>query len=182
MACESQHEGTYGDDDHFSLPHSLAHSDGVTALQLRGLFEAMASLAAISKRDNETSFEKSSSSEAASACNDEQDKSIQIAIDIKGTPVALDMREEVVETALVLLELSPFSMLKVCIYVECVAVYKEHLSSEANISHNSITNTQLHGTVQDDCQIVFRKRQASVLRKSEAIIDQLLRVVRTEKV
>jgi hypothetical protein len=56
------------------------------------------------------------------------------------------MREEVLETALVLMELPPFSMLT------------------------------LHGTVQDEFQVVFRKRQASVLRKSEAVIDTLLNV------
>ena len=114
----------------FLLSNSLAHSDGVTALQLRGFFEKMAFLAAT----NQMSQEKSSPPAAAALEapgttaapstdqptteeeEEEEDiyeKSVQIALDVKGISLALDLREGVLETLLVLLELPPFSMVKV---------------------------------------------------------------------
>jgi len=128
--------------DDFWRQHSLAHSDGVTVLQLRGLLETLASLAAAAKTMPKPQREGGKEGRNEGGV----EGGVQVAVDIKGTSIALDIREEVLETVLVLLELPPFSVLT------------------------------LHGTVQDECQVVFRKRQASVLRKSEAVIDTLLNV------
>lgn len=129
--------------DDFWRQHSLAHSDGVTALQLRGLLGMLSSLAAAAKATPKAQ-NRGGGKEGG---KEEWDKEgVQVAVDIKNTSIALDIREEVLETALVLMELPPFSMLT------------------------------LHGTVQDEFQVVFRKRQASMLRKSEAVIDTLLDV------
>lgn len=135
--------------DDFWRQHSLAHSDGVTVLQLRGLLEALASLATAALATGKRGAGPAAAAAAAQqdgGSNDVASSGVQVAVDIKGTSLALDMREEVLETTLVLLELPPFSLLT------------------------------LHGTVQDECQVVFRKRQASVLRKTEAIVDTLLNV------
>jgi hypothetical protein len=56
------------------------------------------------------------------------------------------MREEVLETLLVLLE----------------------------IHHHALT---LHGSVCDDCVVTFRKREAALLSKTEAIVEAMMAVV-----
>ena len=90
----------------------------------------MASLAATNQITSETSPSASSSAAAAAevsntaaaASTDQQQeqteedihrRSVQIALDVKGISLALDLREGVLETLLVLLELPPFSMVKV---------------------------------------------------------------------
>ena len=74
-------------------------------------------------------------------------KPVQIALPVKATSLSLDMREEVIETLLVLLELPPYKM------------------------------ARYHGTIYDECEVTFRKRPATMLRKTEAVIDKLIQVV-----
>lgn len=131
----------------FLRQHSLAHSDGVTALQLRGLLETLAGAAAAAA---ETGTPAAPDGEGEGQHEEEgQDGGsggVQLALDAKGTALALDLKEEVLETALVLLELPPFALLS------------------------------LHGTLQDDVRVVFRRRPASTLRRTEAVVDALLTV------
>jgi ATP-dependent DNA helicase Q4 len=133
----------------FLRQHSLGHSDGVTPLQLRGLLETLAGAAAEASggcAGPRVSEEQGTEGAGEQEGGGGSGGGVQLALDAKGTALALDVKEEVLETALVLLELPPFSLLT------------------------------LHGTLQDDVRVVFRKRPASALRKTEAIVDTLLRV------
>lgn len=129
----------------FRRQHSLAHSDGVTVLQLRKFLEMFVVLVKKTKATPDVDC-KSQQGSGGNAKRHSALRSVQVAVDIKGVSLALDMREEVLETVIVLLELPPLSILK------------------------------YHGTVQDECQVVFRRRQANALRKSEIIVDVLLNV------
>ncbi len=142
--------------DDFVRQHSLAHSDGTTALQLRGLLETLAAAAAEAPA---LAGGAAAAAAGAAATGGEEEQAhdqeesaaggesgVQVALDAKATALALDVKEEVLETALVLLELPPFALLT------------------------------LHGTLQDDVRVVFRRRPASTLRKAEAIVDAVLNV------
>lgn len=139
----------------FLRQHSLAHSDGVTALQLRGLLETLATAAAATMAATATAAPAAAAGGAGGEgeVQEQQEEGpegggggVQLAIDAKGTALALDLKEEVLETALVLLELPPFALVS------------------------------LHGTLQDDVCVLFRKRSASTLRRTEAVVDALLTV------
>ena len=109
-----------------------------------------------------------------------------MAVEVESTCRALDMRVEVLETVLVLLELPPFSLVKVWLCsLDRAPLVLRHVDLglfcvclTACISCLSDC-LQLHGTVYDAGQVVFQKRRASSLRKVEAIIDKLLLVVST---
>jgi len=73
---------------------------------------------------------------------------VQITLPVKETSFQLDMREEIMETLLVLLELPPYQI------------------------------ARYHGTISDDVEVTFRRRPASTLRKTEAVVDKLIQVVR----